>query len=63
MDEKGGNMKGRGKQGFASLSLEKRTEIARRGGLAAQKAGTAHQWNSIEASAAGKKSVRKRKIK
>lgn len=33
----------------------KRVEIARKGGIAAHKKGTAHEWTSEEAKAAGRK--------
>jgi uncharacterized protein len=46
-------VKGRGR-GFASMSPEKRREVAGRGGKTAQKKGTAHKFTSAEASAAGK---------
>jgi general stress protein YciG len=36
-------------RGFASLSPEKRKEIARKGGLAVAAKGTAHRWNAEEA--------------
>lgn len=42
------------KQGFASMSKEDRTRIARSGGLEAQKRGTAHRFTSEEAVEAGK---------
>jgi uncharacterized protein len=41
-------------KGFASISPERRREIARAGGIAAHKQGTAHQFTSAEASKAGK---------
>lgn len=50
MDEK----KGRGR-GFASMSPEKKREIASKGGKAAHAMGTAHKWTSEEAQAAGRK--------
>ena len=43
------------RRGFASMSLEKRTKIASMGGKAAHKQGTAHQWDSHAARAAGAK--------
>jgi hypothetical protein len=46
--------KGRG-GGFASMSSEKKREIARKGGKAAHAQGTAHRWTSEEAKAAGRK--------
>ncbi len=48
----GGNTKERG---FASMDSEKQKEIARKGGKAAHEKGTAHQFTSEEARAAGKK--------
>lgn len=45
----------RGKRGFASMSPDRQRQIAIKGGKAAHKAGTAHQWTSAEASEAGKK--------
>ncbi|HLG78052.1 MAG TPA: general stress protein [Ktedonobacteraceae bacterium] len=47
--------------GFASLSPERRTQIARIGGLAAQRLGRAHQWTSEEAQEAGRKAGRMRR--
>jgi uncharacterized protein len=46
--------KGRGR-GFASMSPEKQRQIASKGGRAAHAMGTAHEWNSNEARAAGRK--------
>jgi uncharacterized protein len=43
------------KHGFASWDLEKRTRVAAKGGRAAHAAGTAHQFTSAEAKAAGRK--------
>ncbi len=45
--------KGRGR-GFASMSPEKKREIASKGGKAAWALGTAHKWTSEEAQAAGR---------
>lgn len=42
-------------RGFASMSPEKQREIARKGGRAAHQKGTAHEWTSDEAIAAGRK--------
>lgn len=47
--------KGRGNQGFASMSKEKQREIASKGGKAAHRAGTAHEWDSQEAANAGRR--------
>jgi general stress protein YciG len=49
---------GRGRQGFASMSQEKRREIASMGGKAAHEQGTAHEWTRAEAQAAGRKGGR-----
>lgn len=40
-------------RGFASMDPKKQREIASRGGKAAHENGTAHEWNSAEAKAAG----------
>ncbi len=42
-------------RGFASMSTEKKLEIASKGGKAAHAQGTAHKWTSEEAQAAGRK--------
>jgi len=42
-------------KGFAGMSPERRQEIASMGGRAAHEKGTAHQWDSKEAAAAGSK--------
>ena len=42
-------------RGFASMSSDKQREIARKGGRAAHERGTAHEFTSDEARAAGKK--------
>ena len=42
-------------RGFAAMSPEKQKEIASKGGRAAHEQGVAHEWNSDEAKAAGKK--------
>lgn len=41
-------------RGFASMSREKQREIASKGGKAAHKKGTAHEWTSEEARKAGR---------
>ncbi len=46
--------KGHGR-GFASMTVEKKREIASKGGRAAHALGTAHKWTSEEAQAAGRK--------
>ena len=42
-------------RGFASMSAEKQREIARKGGRAAHEKGTAHEFTTDEARAAGRK--------
>jgi len=42
-------------RGFASMDKEKQRKIASMGGIAAHEKGTAHEWDSEEAKAAGKK--------
>lgn len=46
---------GTSRRGFASMDKSKQKQIASKGGIAAHKKGTAHEWNSEEARAAGKK--------
>jgi general stress protein YciG len=46
---------GKERRGFASLTLEKRREIASKGGKAAHALGVAHTWNPETAKAAGRK--------
>jgi len=43
------------KRGFASMEGEKQRDIASKGGRAAHAKGTAHEWSSDEARAAGRK--------
>jgi len=43
------------KRGFASMTPEKRREIARKGGVASHKKGTAHEFTQDEAKIAGRK--------
>lgn len=45
----------RGEQGFGSMDKDKQRAIASEGGKAAHRKGTAHQWTSEEARAAGRK--------
>jgi general stress protein YciG len=47
--------KGKLNRGFATLTPERRAEIASKGGKAAHQKGTAHEWTSDEARAAGSK--------
>jgi len=42
-------------RGFASMAQDKQREIASKGGRAAHLKGTAHEWTSEEARAAGRK--------
>ena len=42
-------------RGFASMNSERQREIARKGGKAAHEKGTAHEFTSDEARAAGRK--------
>ena len=46
---------GKENRGFASMSPEKQREIASKGGRAAHKKGTAHEWTGEEAREAGRK--------
>jgi general stress protein YciG len=43
------------RRGFAAMDRELVRELARRGGAAAHRAGTAHEFSSDEARAAGRK--------
>jgi uncharacterized protein len=43
------------RRGFAAMDPEKVSQIARKGGKAAHKAGTAHRFTASEAKSAGKK--------
>ncbi|HZF65100.1 MAG TPA: KGG domain-containing protein [Chitinophagaceae bacterium] len=42
-------------RGFASMDPQRQREIASAGGRAAHRQGVAHEWNSEEARAAGRK--------
>jgi len=46
---------GKSKRGFASMSADKQRQIASKGGKAAHAKGTAHEFTSEEARAAGRK--------
>src|SRR5215510_3607016 len=46
-------MEGRSKRGFATMGPQKQREIAQRGGQAAHKKGTAHEFTPEEARIAG----------
>jgi uncharacterized protein len=57
-DESMSSRKGRNgtsHRGFAAMDQQKQREIASKGGRAAHVKGTAHQWSSDEARAAGRK--------
>lgn len=43
------------RRGFASMTPERQRELAQMGGRAAHVQGTAHEWTSAEATAAGRK--------
>lgn len=49
------------RRGFASMSEEKRKEIAGKGGKASHQKGTAHEFTSSEAKRAGKKGGKSKK--
>lgn len=49
------------RRGFASMSEEKRKEIAKKGGIASHQKGTAHEFTSAEAKRAGKKGGKSKK--
>lgn len=42
-------------RGFGSMDVKRQKEIASKGGIAAHKKGTAHEWTSDEAVIAGRK--------
>jgi uncharacterized protein len=46
---------GKEDRGFASMDRERQRQIASKGGKAAHVKGTAHEWSSDEARAAGRK--------
>jgi general stress protein YciG len=46
------------RRGFAAMDPNLVREIARKGGVAAHQAGTAHSWTTEEARAAGRKGGR-----
>src|SRR5947209_26847 len=48
-------MSGTSRRGFASMTPEKKREIASKGGRAAHEKGTAHEFTPDEARAAGRK--------
>src|SRR5687767_6545342 len=51
----GRSTNGRSNRGFASMDRERQREIASKGGRAAHRKGTAHQWSADEAREAGRK--------
>jgi uncharacterized protein len=53
---------GTSNRGFASMDPAKQREIASKGGRAAHQKGTAHQWTSEEARAAGRKGGERRGV-
>jgi general stress protein YciG len=53
--ETGSTQRGRSNRGFASMDRGKQREIASKGGRAAHQKGTAHEFDSGEARAAGRK--------
>lgn len=55
LPDAGGRMNGKSRRGFASMDPARQREIASRGGRAAHKKGTAHQWSADEAREAGRK--------
>ena len=55
MEHQGAEMGTPSTRGFAGMDVEKRREIARRGGKAAHAQGRAHRFTTEEARAAGKK--------
>lgn len=56
-------MAGRSNRGFAGMNPQKQREIASKGGRAAHRKGTAHEFTSEEARIAGKKGGRARRNK
>jgi len=44
-----------GQRGFALMDQKRRRKVARKGGRAAHKRGTAHEWTTDEAREAGRK--------
>lgn len=49
------------RRGFASMSTEKRKDVASKGGRASHQKGTAHEFTSSEAKRAGKKGGKSKK--
>lgn len=57
------NEKPKKPRGFAAMDPDKRREIQSKGGLAAHAKGTAHQFTTAEAQAAGRKGGLARRLK
>jgi len=57
------NRNNKSKRGFAAMNEDQQREIASKGGRAAHQKGTAHEWSSEEAAAAGRKGGKSRKRK
>lgn len=55
MKQNTGGREGKSNRGFASMPQERQREIASLGGRAAHREGTAHEFTSEEARAAGRK--------
>ena len=55
MSSKTGSKPGSKVRGFAAMDPERRRDISRKGGIAAHRKGTAHQWTPITARDAGRK--------
>lgn len=55
MDNNKTSKKRKSKRGFAAMSSDQVSAIASKGGKAAHAKGTAHEWSSDEARAAGRK--------
>jgi general stress protein YciG len=55
MDSRKQNGKKKSRRGFAAMSPQQVSAIASKGGKAAHAKGTAHEWSSEEARAAGRK--------
>src|SRR5512138_2443684 len=58
----GGEVVSRANSGFASMSEQKRREVASRGGIAAHLKGTAHEWTRQEAREASLKGRRRPRL-
>jgi uncharacterized protein len=58
-DQNNSDKKSKGGRGFASMDEDRVREIASKGGKAAHRMGTAHEWTSEEAREAGRKGGKK----